>query len=159
VPDAAVAEGARAFIVGAGNSAAQAAVHLASSGASVTLLARGRDLAATMSEYLVRELEETPAVEIRLQTEVVGGRGPGRLTGLMLRSNPDGSSEDVPAEALFVMIGSHPRTDWLAGVLARDAEGYVLTGADPRTRDESEWPLERPPMLLETSLPGVFAGG
>ena len=155
VPD----EAARVFIVGAGNSAGQAAVHLAAAGASVTLVVRGRDLAASMSDYLIRELEGTPTIRVRLQTEVVGADGRARLTGLTLRSSADGASEDVPADALYVMIGAHPHSEWLGGALARDEQGYVLTGPDVTAQDEYEWPLERPPMLLETSLPGVFAAG
>jgi thioredoxin reductase (NADPH) len=157
--DAVALAGARAFIVGAGNSAGQAAVHLAAGGASVTLVVRGRNLAASMSDYLVRELEESPTVRVRLQTEVVGASGRGRLTGLTLRNNADGTTEDVPADALYVMIGAQPHTDWLDGVLARDGRGYVLTGPDLATQNDFAWPLERPPLLLETSLPGVFAAG
>ena len=157
--DAVPLEAARVFIVGAGNSAGQAAVHLAAAGASVTLVVRGGDLAASMSDYLIRELEETAAIEIRLQTEVVGAGGRSRLTGLTLRGGADGATEDVPADALYVMIGAHPHTEWLEGALARDGQGYVLTGPDVTAQDDCEWPLERPPMLLETSLPGVFAAG
>ncbi len=156
--DARAVEGARVFIVGAGNSAGQAALHLAEAGASVTLVVRGDDLAASMSDYLVRELAETPSVRVRLQTEVVDASGRGRLTELTLRS-ADGETEDVPADALYVMIGAHPHTDWLDGVLARDEYGYILTGSDVLTQQEFAWPLERPPLLIETSLPGVFAAG
>jgi thioredoxin reductase (NADPH) len=157
--DAAGAEKTRAFIVGAGNSAGQAAVHLAAAGAAVTLVVRGGDLATSMSDYLVRELEETPTVEIRLHTEVVDAQGRGHLSGLTLRNNTNGTTEDVQADALYVMIGAHPHTDWLDGTLARDEQGYLLTGSDVMAQNVFEWPLERPPMLLETSLPGVFAVG
>ena len=157
--DVAGVEGARVFIVGAGNSAAQAAVHLAEAGASVTLVVRGRDLRAGMSDYLVQELEETPAVRIRLGTEVVGAAGRARLTGLTLRDNAAGTTDEVAADALHVMIGAHPHTEWLASVVARDDQGYIVTGPDLAGRDDAAWPLERPPMLLETSLPGVFAAG
>jgi thioredoxin reductase (NADPH) len=157
--DVAGVEGARVFIVGAGNSAGQAAVHLAGAGASVTLVARGRDLRAGMSDYLVQELEGTPTVRIRLSTEVVGAGGRARLTSLLLRDHATGTSEEVAADALHVMIGAHPHTEWLAGVVARDEQGYIVTGPDLAGRDDAAWPLERPPMLLETSLPGVFAAG
>jgi thioredoxin reductase (NADPH) len=146
----------RAYVVGAGNSAGQAAVHLAAGGADVTLLVRGDRLGATMSDYLVRQLEETPTVAIRLGTEVVGAAGRGRLTGLTLRTKADGATEEVPADTLHVMIGARPHTEWLDGVVARDGDGYVLTGAG---LPAGLWPLERPPMLLETSRPGVFAAG
>ena len=159
VSDAATVDGARVFIVGAGNSAGQAAVHLAAAGASVTLVVRGASLGASMSDYLVRELEGTPTIRVRLRTEVVGVGGRTQLTGLTLRSNADGSHEDVPADFLYIMIGAHAHTDWLDGAIARDQQGYVLTGSDVRDQGGLAWPLERPPMLLETSLPGVFAAG
>jgi thioredoxin reductase (NADPH) len=157
--DAAEVAGARVVIVGAGNSAGQAAVHLAAAGAAVMLVVRGGSLDSSMSEYLVRELEQTPAIGIRLRTEVVGASGRTHLTGLTLRSNPDGANEEVPADLLYVMVGGHPNTDWLDGALARDDHGYVLTGLDVAAQGGSAWALERPPMLLETSLPGVFAAG
>jgi thioredoxin reductase (NADPH) len=155
--DTAPVEDAQVFVVGAGNSAAQAAVHLARTAARVTLVARGGDLGASMSEYLVRELESTPNIAIRLGTQVVGGSGTNRLTGLTLRDA--GGDEEVSADALYVMIGAVPRTEWLQGTLARDEQGYLLTGADVTAQHDHPWPLERPPMLLETSLPGVFAAG
>jgi thioredoxin reductase (NADPH) len=112
-----------------------------------------------MSDYLVRELEETPSIGIRTRTEVVDAAGGARLTSLTLRNNDDGATEEVPADALYVMIGAHPHTDWLDGALARDEGGYVLTGRDVTAQRAFPWPLERPPMLLETSLPGVLAAG
>jgi len=102
--------GARVFIVGAGNSAGQAAVHLAAAGAYVTIVHRGASLADSMSEYLVRELEETPAITIRLRSEVVEASGRTHLTGLTLRSAVDASTEEVPADLLYVMIGAEPHT-------------------------------------------------
>jgi thioredoxin reductase (NADPH) len=148
------------FVVGAGNSAAQAALHLARYAASVTLLVRGPDLGASMSDYLVQEIEQAPNVAVRLRTRVVDGLGGHRLEGLVLRCRDDGSTEEVPAAALFVMIGGEPRTEWLSGV-ERDDRGYVLTGHDLLGPDglPAGWPLKRPPLLLETSIPGVFAAG
>jgi thioredoxin reductase (NADPH) len=147
-------------VVGAGNSAAQAALHLARYAASVTLLVRGPDLGASMSDYLVQEIEQAPNVAVRLRTRVVDGLGGHRLEGLVLRCRDDGSTEEVPAAALFVMIGGEPRTEWLSGV-ERDDRGYVLTGHDLLGPDglPAGWPLKRPPLLLETSIPGVFAAG
>jgi thioredoxin reductase (NADPH) len=153
-------EGQDVFVVGAGNSAGQAALHLARYAASVTVVARGPDLAASMSDYLVRELDEAPNVAVRLRTQVVDGLGGHRLEGLALRRRDNEVTEEVPAAALFVMIGGEPRTDWLAGV-ERDNRGYILTGHDllgPNGRPAG-WPLRRPPLLLETSIPGVFAAG
>jgi thioredoxin reductase (NADPH) len=157
--DAAAVKDARVFIVGAGNSAGQAAVHLARTAASVTLVVRGERLAASMSDYLVRELEQTPNIRIRLRTEVIDGGGTAHLESLTLRENEEEISEEVPADALYVMIGAHPHTDWLSGTVARDELGYILTGEAVTDRDGHLWPLARPPMLQESSLPGVFAAG
>jgi thioredoxin reductase (NADPH) len=153
-------EGQEVFVVGGGNSAGQAALHLARYAASVTLLVRGADLGASMSDYLIQEIEEAPNVTVRLHTEVVDGLGGRSLEGLRLRDKADGSTEEVPAAALFVMIGGEPRTEWLAGV-ARDDRGYILTGHDLLGPDgpPAGWPHQRPPLLLETSIPGVFAAG
>jgi thioredoxin reductase (NADPH) len=152
--DATAGAGGTAFVVGAGNSAGQAAVHLARTASAVVLVARGDRLETTMSDYLVSEIARTPNVEVRLGTEVVGGAGPDRLTSLTLRSR-DGATEAVAADALHVLIGAEPETAWLEGAVARDEQGYVLTGADV----PGPWQLGRPPLLLETSLPGVFAAG
>jgi thioredoxin reductase (NADPH) len=154
-------EGQDVFVVGAGNSAGQAAVHLARYAASVTILCRGDALGQSMSDYLVRQVERAPNVTVRLRTEPVDGRGDGKLEGITLRDRRSGATQEVPAGALFVMIGAEPRTEWLAGVVERDQRGYVLTGHD-LLRDGAPpagWPLARPPLLLETSLPGVFAAG
>ena len=153
-------EGQEVFVVGAGNSAGQAALHLAKHAASVTLLVRGPDLAKSMSEYLIQELEQAPNVAVRLRTQVVGGLGGHRLEGLVLRHRDTETIDEVPAAALFVMIGGEPRTEWLAGV-ERDDRGYILTGHDllGPGGTPAGWPLRRPPLLLETSIPGVFAAG
>jgi thioredoxin reductase (NADPH) len=150
------AAGAAAYVVGGGNSAGQAAVHLARSAASVTLVVRGDRLGASMSDYLVRELAETPNIQVRLGTEVVAGAGSGRLERITLRDRGSETTEDVAADALYVMIGARPQTGWLDGAVDRDRQGYVLTGRDVAS---DSWPLERPPMLMETSAPGVFAAG
>jgi thioredoxin reductase (NADPH) len=157
--DAAALAGAEVFIVGAGNSAGQAALHLARSAAAVTLIVRGERLGASMSDYLVQQLDRTPNIRIRLRTEVIDGGGGARLRRLVLRDTTRNRVDVVSADALYVMIGGHPHTDWLQGTLALDEQGYVLTGLDVTERDHHPWPLARPPMLLETSLPGVFAAG
>ena len=153
-------QGQDVFVVGAGNSAGQAALHLAKYAASVALLVRGPDLAASMSDYLVRELEQAPNVAVRLGTQVVDGLGSWRLEGLRLQRRGDTTTEEVPAAALFVMIGGEPRTEWLAGV-ERDDRGYILTGHDLLSPGgpPAGWPHQRPPLLLETNIPGVFAAG
>jgi thioredoxin reductase (NADPH) len=153
-------QGCDVFIAGAGNSAGQAAIHLAGHAASVTMLVRGDALATTMSDYLVQKIEATPNISVR-RTEAADRQGSGRLEQLSLRDNRSGASQTVAAAALFVLIGADPRTQWLPEAIACDRRGYVLTGHDlaragpPPTR----WPLERPPLFLETSLPGVFAAG
>jgi thioredoxin reductase (NADPH) len=154
-------EGQDVFVVGAGNSAGQAALHLAKYAASVTLVVRGTDLGARMSDYLVQEIDQAPNVAVRLGTQVADGLGGWRLEGLVLRGCADGATEEVPAAALFVMIGAEPRTDWLDGVVERDDRGYILTGHDLLGPGglPAGWPHRRPPLLLETSIPGVFAAG
>jgi thioredoxin reductase (NADPH) len=154
-------EGRDVFVLGAGNSAGQAALHLARYAASVTILCRRDKLARTMSDYLVQQIERAPNIAARFRTEPVGGHGSGRLEGMTLRDRRNGATEDVAASALFVMIGAEPRTDWLAGSVERDDRGYVLTGHDLLSdgAPPAGWPLPRPPLLLETSIPGVFAAG
>jgi thioredoxin reductase (NADPH) len=146
-----------AFIVGGANSAGQAALHLADFARRVTLVVRGESLSAGMSHYLVQEVEATPNVEVRLSSEVVGGGGDGRLEYLELQDAGTGESETVSADGLFILIGANPRTEWLPDEIARDEQGFLLTGSD--LRSEHGWPLERSPGLLETSMPGVFASG
>jgi thioredoxin reductase (NADPH) len=142
------------FVVGGGNSAAQAALHLARYARRVTMLVRGQSLAAGMSHYLIRALEGAPSVEVRTGMTIVGGGGDARLERLVIR---DGSGEEqtVAADALFVLIGARPQTDWLPDEVARDTYGFVLTGDDV----EETWLLRRRPLSLETSMPGVLAAG
>jgi thioredoxin reductase (NADPH) len=144
------------YVVGGANSAGQAALHLARYAARVTLLVRGPSLAAGMSHYLVRQIAATPNVVVRLRTQVVGGRGATRLEGLVLADLQEHRQEQVPAAAVFIMIGAEPRTDWLAPALRLDEHGFVLTGRDVPAID---WPLTREPHPFETSRPGVFATG
>ena len=148
--------GEAVYVVGGANSAGQAALHLAKFAARVTLLVRGDSLAAGMSEYLVTQVQATGNVEVRLRTRVVDGRGEHRLEGLTLEDVGTGRREGVAAAAVFVLIGAEPRTEWLRDVLQRDEFGYVLTGRDV---DPRSWPLTRPPLQFETSVPGVFAVG
>ena len=144
--------GESVYIVGGGNSAGQAALHLARYACKVRILVRGDGLAATMSQYLIDTIEKDPNVRVRTRTEVARGLGDGRLEALELRT-PDGI-ETVPAAALVVLIGAHPHTEWLPEEIARDEWGYLATGPDA-----AGWPLDRAPLPLETSLPGVFAAG
>jgi thioredoxin reductase (NADPH) len=148
------------YVVGGANSAGQAALHLAEFARRVTLVVRGESLDRGMSHYLVRQIEGTPKIDVRLGTEVVGGgaHGEGWLEHLVLRSRADGSTETVEAEELFLMIGAHPNTDWLPTELAQGDGGFIRTGPD--LANDGGWPLEeRGPLSLETSMPGVFAAG
>jgi thioredoxin reductase (NADPH) len=149
------------FVVGGANSAGQAAVHLAGYAARVTMLIRGQSLADSMSEYLVKEITGTPNIAVRHNTVVTGGAGTSRLQSLTLLDQVSGVTETVPAAAVFVLIGAEPRTQWLPDDIRRDRWGFVVTGTDLMAggRPPDGWPLLRPPMLLESSLPGVFAVG
>lgn len=152
------------YLIGAGNSAGQAALYLAGYARAVHLLVRGDDLGRSMSHYLVEQIENTDAIEVCLNTEVIEARGDERLEELVL-ATPDGETT-VEATALFVLIGAEACTDWLDGVLERCPKGFVLTGADlldPAARGSARqpkgWPLRRDPYLLEASIPGVFVAG
>lgn len=157
--EALFARGKTVYMVGGGNSVGQAAMYFKDHAERVVLLVRGGSLAAKMSHYLVSRIEETDAIEVRLGTEVVRCIGESRLEGLELRG-PDGSVETVDAEYLFAFLGAVPRTGWLDGQIACDERGFVLTGPDlDPERHLADWPLDRAPHLLETSVPGVFACG
>ena len=145
------------YIVGGANSAGQAALHLARYARRVTLVVRADSLEAGMSDYLVRQVRTAPRVEVRVRTEVVGGSGAERLEQLVLRHRRDGSEETVAADALFLLIGAQPHTGWLPPEIARDEQGFLLTGPDLERR--AKWPLERSPLHLETSVPAVLAAG
>ena len=149
------------FVVGGANSAGQAAIHLARYATQVTVLVRGRSLANSMSDYLIREIESAPNVTVRCRVAVTGGAGQGRLECLTLTDLESGAAETVAAGALFVLIGAEPHTQWLPGAVRRDPSGFLLTGTDllQDGRVPEPWPLRRQPMLLESSLPGVFAAG
>ncbi|MFF5784746.1 FAD-dependent oxidoreductase [Streptomyces sp. NPDC012693] len=148
-------------VVGGGNSAGQAALFLAHHASRVHLLVRGGDLNADMSRYLVDQVEQHPKIEVLLHTEVRDVFGEEKLESLTVEDNASGERHELRAAALFVFIGARPRTEWLRGVLALDEKGFVLTGADAQAvADAKRWAsLGRDPMLLETTLPGVFAAG
>jgi thioredoxin reductase (NADPH) len=149
--------GRTVFVAGAGNSAGQAALHLAKWAEQVTVLARARSLAGSMSDYLIREIGSAPNIDVCYRVQVAGGAGAGHLESLVLADTVSGARRSVPADALFVLIGSRPRTQWLAGSIARDRQGFIRTGPDLPAG--TRWPPGRPPLPLETSLPGVFAAG
>ena len=148
--------GEHVCVVGGANSAGQAALHLAKYAAHVTLLVRGESLAAMMSDYLITQLKATPNVEVRLRARVVDGHGQARLEALTIQDAHTDQREQVPAAAVFIMIGAEPSTGWLRGTVELDDRGFILTGRDiPR----DVWPLARAPLPFETSMPGVFAAG
>jgi thioredoxin reductase (NADPH) len=149
--------GRTVFVVGGGNSAGQAAVNLARWAEQVTILVRGSSLAASMSQYLVTEIVALPNVGVRYGARIVGGSGTESLETIELADTASGERMTLRADALFVLIGSEPFTEWLGDYVARDEWGYVRTGRDV-DRDVG-WPEQREPMLLETSQPGVFAVG
>ncbi len=158
--EAAAMAGRDVFVLGAGNSAGQTTLHLARHARRVTMLVRGDSLARSMSDYLIKEIEATPSITVRLHTEVTDGHGAGQLDALTVHDRRSGRTEQVPAAALFMLIGGEPRTQWLPEAIQL-REGYLLTGRDV-ARDgglASRWPLERVPLPLETSMPGVFAAG
>jgi thioredoxin reductase (NADPH) len=157
VAEASGLAGEDVFVVGGGNSAGQAAMHLARFARSVTMLVRGPSLATTMSRYLIDEIGAAANVEVRPGTEVVGAAGDGHLERVTIRSRADGEESEVAAAALFVLIGARPHTEWLPARIERDEHGYVQTG--PLVHPYDRWPLARPPQPFETSVPGVFAVG
>jgi thioredoxin reductase (NADPH) len=151
--------GRQAVIVGGANSAGQAAIHLAEHASDVILTVRGSRLADRMSEYLIRVIDRTPNIRVRLNTEVTGAHGSARLQAVTLTDRQTGTTERITSSALFVLIGAIPRTDWLAGAVQREDNGFVLTGGAITPAAAPAWPLSRAPQLLETSLPGVYAAG
>ena len=154
------ASGKTVFMVGAGNSAGQAAMYFKDHASKVVMLVRGDSLSTKMSHYLVRRIESTKNIEVRLNTEIAECEGLTRLEGLVLRSKGNQAIESVPAEYLFAFLGAAPHTQWLDGLVACDERGFVLTGPDLDSKVHlRDWPLEREPFMLETNVPGVFACG
>ncbi len=147
-------------VVGGGNSAGQAAVFLSQTASKVRMLVRSGQLSDTMSRYLIQRIEENPAIELHFKTEIVDLEGDTHLERVTWRSNASGETASNEIRHVFIMAGASPRTDWLSGCLALDNKGFILTGRDLDAATETPvWPLARPPQMLETSLPGVFAVG
>ena len=143
-------------VVGGGNSAGQAAIHLSRFARSVTILVRRDGLAETMSDYLIREIDANPRVVVRSRTQVVGAGGTGALEWINVRNLETGEEKRKPAQGLFLLLGAHPCCDWLGGAVLTDERGFVLTGRDV---PKESWVDGRPPEALATSMPGVFAAG
>jgi len=156
--EAAQTAGDAVFLVGAANSAGQAALNFARHATRVTLLVRGPSLDATMSRYLIARIEACENIEVRFRTEVAGATGDGHLESLTLRDRDTGGTEEVSATWLYVFIGAAPRTDWVGPGVLRDDHGFVITGPELTAADHG-WTEPRAPYGLETSIPGVFAAG
>jgi thioredoxin reductase (NADPH) len=149
------------YIIGGANSAGQAAMFFSKFARRVIMLVRGSSLTATMSQYLIDQIQKTENIQVEYRTRVTAVWGDDRLRSISIACDTSGEAQTVPATALFIFIGAEPCTNWLDGIVERDARGFVLTGAD-LTRDGKPpkgWSLERDPGLLETSVPGIFAVG
>jgi thioredoxin reductase (NADPH) len=159
--DARGTSGDDVYIVGAANSAGQAALHLAEHARRVVLVVRGDSIETSMSHYLVERVDSAANIDVRLHAEILRGGGDEHLEWLHLVDRRTGEEEKVEANWLYVFIGALPRTDWVGDAVARDERGFILTGPDVGALAgiDCRWPLERPPFLLETSIPGVFAAG
>ncbi|MGZ6078153.1 MAG: FAD-dependent oxidoreductase [Myxococcaceae bacterium] len=159
--EAQLCEGDEVIVVGGGNSAGQAAVYLSGIARHVHMLVRSGGLAETMSRYLIRRIEESPAITLRSRTEIVELLGNGALEGVRWRNSATGEVEERPVGHVFCMMGADPSTGWLGGCVALDEKGFVVTGQDipPEELAASGWSLSRHPLLLETSRPGIFAVG
>jgi len=157
--DAPACRGEEVYVVGAANSAGQAALNLARFAERVVLLVRGDSLERSMSAYLAERVRAAANVDVLLNTEIVAAAGDGHLESLTLSDRASGEEAEVATNRVFVFIGAEPRTDWLGEGIARDEHGFVITGADLPSEADGRWMLPRPPLALETSVPGVFAAG
>jgi len=149
------------IVVGGGNSAGQAAVFLAQTTKRVHMLVRSSSLAASMSRYLIRRIEESPKIVVRPHAEIVALEGGDHLESVRWQNNQTGQIEEHKIRHIFIMTGADPNTSWLEGCVILDSKGFIKTGPDlsPENLSTAGWPLSRQPYLLETSLPGVFAVG
>jgi thioredoxin reductase (NADPH) len=151
------------FVVGGANSAGQAAMYFSTYCRTVTVLVRGSSLKDSMSQYLQDQIAATANIHVRTRAGVVGATGASSLEAITIHDANTGTDETVPASAIFIFIGAEPRTEWVASVLTRDSQGFILTGPDlprPATSPRPEgWPLDRDPFFLEASMPGVFVAG
>ncbi len=159
VSEAPAMRGQKVFVIGGGISAGQAAMHLAKWAGQVTILVRSASLTDGMSDYLIREIDAAPNIDVRYGVQVADGTGTGHLESLVLEDTTTRMRQIVPADGLFVLVGSQPRTEWLGGSLARDRWGFILTGQDVLDNPGARWHADRHPLPHETSLPGVFAAG
>jgi thioredoxin reductase (NADPH) len=159
--EAMACKGEDVYIIGGANSAGQAAMYFSKYASRVIMLVRGESLSASMSQYLIDQIKQTPNIQVETHAHVVEVHGDARLEEISIHCEDSGKTERVKAASLFVFIGAAPLTDWLAGVVERDARGFILTGSD-LMRDGKRpagWTPDRDPYLPETSVPGIFAVG
>ncbi len=160
--EAIATRGEKVFIVGGGNSAGQAAMYFAKYAECVTILVRGDSLPKSgMSQYLIDRINDTPNIQLMLNTSVSEALGDGHLERLRLKNSSNGQETLVPADDLFIFIGAKPFTDWMSGLVELDDAGYVRTGPDLKVQRNGSvpWSLKRAPFLLETNVPGIFSAG
>jgi len=159
--EAMTCQGEDVFIVGAGNSAGQAAMYLSKYARSVSLIVRGDSLKKSMSQYLIAQIEETNNIQVKLLTQVVEVSGKDKLEAITLSNSASGEVETFPTNSLFSFIGARPHTDWLQGIVERDEYGFILTGLNTMRNQKhpKEWTLDRSPFFLETNVSGIFAIG
>lgn len=157
--EAELCRGQDVVVVGGANSAGQAALHLADVARRVTIVCRSTSLDEGMSRYLVERIESHPSVAVRARSEVVEARGERQLESVLLRDGETGEETEVGADALFVFIGAQPMTSGVAGWLERDEHGFLVAGPDLARNGNGRWPLDREPLLLESSQPGLFVAG
>ena len=161
VSEAVTYRGEDVFVIGGANSAGQAAMMLSKYAGTVTLVVRGDNLEAKMSQYLIDQIAGTPNINVSLGSRVSAVAGGNHLEQVTLQDRADGTEETFPAAGLFIFIGAVPHSGFVEGVVELDKKGFILTGTDLMIdgAHHSSWPLERDPYLLETSVPGIFAAG
>lgn len=161
--EAPLCEGEEVVVVGGGNSAGQAAVYLSEKAKHLYMLVRSGQLAETMSRYLIDRIEGNPKITVQYNSEIVGLDGDWHLENVQWRNKTTGEVSTCPIRHVFLMTGAVPNTTWLKDCLALDSKGFIITGQDLQTSGDGNgktlWTASRPPYLLETSLPGVFAAG
>jgi len=159
--EAIACRGETVYVIGGANSAGQAAIHFSKFADKVVMLVRGESLAATMSHYLIEQIEKTPNIEVWTKTNLVEVHGDTRLTAITVQCETDKTRKELPATSVYIFIGALPRTEWLGSLIARDDRGFILSGPDllGNGKRPASWTLDRDPGLLETNIPGIFVVG